>query len=137
LESTLSPIVVFATNRGVCRIRGTSDILAPHGTPVDLLDRMLIVRTMPYSVEEMIQIMSIRANVEDIQVEPAALRTLGEIGSRTSLRYTVQMLTPARIIAETNGRTTIAEQDVREVDHLFFDGKASARFLAASEGYMQ
>lgn len=137
LESTLSPIVVFATNRGVCRIRGTSDILAPHGIPVDLLDRMLIVRTMPYSVEEMIQIMSIRANVEDIQVEPAALRTLGEIGSRTSLRYTVQMLTPARIIAETNGRTTIAEQDVREVDHLFFDGKASARFLAASEGYMQ
>merc|ERR1711968_187078 len=65
LESSLSPIVVFATNRGVCNIRGT-DVLAPHGVPVDLLDRMLIVRTMPYSVEEMVQIMSIRAAVENI-----------------------------------------------------------------------
>ena len=38
-------------NRGVCKIRGTDD-LAPHGVPVDLLDRMLIVRTMPYSGQE-------------------------------------------------------------------------------------
>jgi len=136
LESTLSPIVVFATNRGVCKIRGT-DVLAPHGVPVDLLDRMLIVRTMPYSVEEMIQIVSIRANVEGIEVHTDALRTLGEIGAKTSLRYTVQMLTPSRIIAETDGRTVINEEDVREVDRLFFDGKASARLLATSEGYMQ
>merc|ERR1711906_88524 len=35
LESPLSPIVVVATNRGVCTIRGT-DINAPHGIPVDL-----------------------------------------------------------------------------------------------------
>ena len=136
LESTLSPIVVFATNRGVCTIRGT-DVLAPHGIPVDLLDRMLIVRTMPYSVEEMIQIMSIRANIEGIEIESDALRTLGEIGSRTSLRYTVQMLTPSRIIAETSGRTAINSEDVKEVDRLFFDGKASARLLAKSDGYMQ
>merc|ERR1712127_612217 len=58
LESTLSPIVVFATNRGVCQIRGT-DVLSPHGIPVDLLDRMLIIRTMPYSEEEMTKILSI------------------------------------------------------------------------------
>lgn len=43
LESSLSPIVIFATNRGVCTIRGT-DVLSPHGIPVDLLDRMLIIR---------------------------------------------------------------------------------------------
>ena len=55
LESPLSPIVVFATNRGVCTIRGT-DVLAPHGVPVDLLDRMLIIRTTPYSLEEMMQV---------------------------------------------------------------------------------
>jgi RuvB-like protein 1 len=62
LESSLSPIVIFATNRGVCTIRGT-DVLSPHGVPVDLLDRMLIIRTMPYSLEEMIQIIGIRATV--------------------------------------------------------------------------
>ncbi|CAM9362762.1 unnamed protein product, partial [Discosporangium mesarthrocarpum] len=55
LESSLSPIVIFATNRGVCTIRGT-DIVAPHGVPVDLLDRMLIIRTMPYDLKEMIQV---------------------------------------------------------------------------------
>lgn len=139
LESTLSPIVVFATNRGVCRIRGT-DVLSPHGIPVDLLDRMLIVRTIPYSVEEMIQIMSIRADVEfsnKYEIDPTALRTLGQVGARTSLRYAVQMLTPSRIIAETNGRHVIEAADVQEVDRLFFDGKASAKLLKETEGYMK
>src|SRR6185312_5427503 len=39
LESTLAPVVIFATNRGVCTIRGT-DIQSAHGMPVDLLDRL-------------------------------------------------------------------------------------------------
>lgn len=51
LESPLSPVVVVATNRGVCTIRGT-DVLSSHGVPVDLLDRMLIVRTQQYAKEE-------------------------------------------------------------------------------------
>jgi RuvB-like protein 1 (pontin 52) len=135
LESTLSPIVIFATNRGVCTIRGT-DVLSPHGIPVDLLDRMLIIRTMPYSLEEIVQIISIRAETESIEVNAEALHALGEIGARTSLRYTVQMLTPARIIAETSGRETIQLEDVEEVDELFYDAKSSAKVLAASEGYL-
>jgi RuvB-like protein 1 (pontin 52) len=136
LESTLSPIVVFATNRGVCKIRGT-DVLAPHGIPVDLLDRMLIVRTMPYNKEEMERIISIRAGVENIELDEEALELMGDIGSRTSLRYAVQMLTPARILGETVGRTKVKKEDILEADKLFFDGKASARFLAQSEGYMK
>ena len=136
LESTLSPIVVFSTNRGVCTIRGT-DIMAPHGIPVDLLDRMVIVRTMPYCREEMMKIMSIRAATEGIEVDKSALDMLGDIGTKASLRYSVQMLTPARILAQTCGRTKVTEDDVTEVDKLFFDGKASARFLAKSEGYMK
>jgi len=136
LESTLSPIVVFATNRGVCKIRGT-DVMSPHGIPVDLLDRMLIVRTIPYCRDEMMQIMSIRASTEGIEVDPSALEMLGDIGARTSLRYSVQMLTPARILAETVGRTKIIQTDITEVDKLFFDGKASAKLLAHSEGYMK
>merc|ERR1719409_2370886 len=79
LESTLAPIVVFATNRGVCTVRGT-EILSPHGVPVDLLDRMLIIRTMPYSLEEMVQILSIRSNTEDIKLNEEALTALSEIG---------------------------------------------------------
>lgn len=135
LESTLSPIVVFATNRGVCTIRGT-DVLSPHGIPVDLLDRMLIIRTMPYSLEEMIQIVSIRAEAERLEVDEEALAALGEIGARTSLRYAVQALTPAKIIAQTSGRDLVNALDVEEVDELFSDAKASAKVLARSEGYL-
>ncbi|KAL7520217.1 hypothetical protein ACHAWX_004956 [Stephanocyclus meneghinianus] len=135
LESTLSPIVVFATNRGVCQIRGT-DVLSPHGIPVDLLDRMLIIRTLPYNTDEMVQILSLRATVEGIEVEESALRLLSDIGARTSLRYAVQMLTPARIVAETMGRSAIKDEDVKDVDKLFLDGKASGKMLAKSEGYM-
>lgn len=39
LESPLAPTVVLATNRGNAVIRGTIDIVSPHGIPVDLLDR--------------------------------------------------------------------------------------------------
>merc|ERR1711990_174502 len=53
LESTLSPIVVFATNRGMCTIKGTDDIVSPHGMPLDLLDRIMIIKLMPYNVEDM------------------------------------------------------------------------------------
>jgi len=59
LESNLSPIVVFATNRGKCTIRGT-EMQSPHGIPVDLLDRLLIIKTLPYSVNEIVQILAIR-----------------------------------------------------------------------------
>ena len=38
LESTIAPIVIFATNRGKSEIRGT-DIHSAHGMPLDLLDR--------------------------------------------------------------------------------------------------
>lgn len=36
--------------------RGTEDVVSPHGIPLDLLDRLLIVRTMPYTREEMVQV---------------------------------------------------------------------------------
>jgi len=129
LESTLSPIVIFATNRGVCTIRGT-DIVSPHGIPVDLLDRLVIIRTMPYSVDEIVQITGIRAATEGLVVEEDALVLLGEIGANTSLRYVVQLLTPSAILAKTAGRESIAREDIEEIDSLFFDAKSSAKLLA-------
>jgi RuvB-like protein 1 (pontin 52) len=135
LESPLSPIVVLATNRGVTKIRGT-DLLSPHGIPVDLLDRLLIVPTVPYSVAEMKQILAIRAATEGLDLDETALQLLADIGGRTSLRYANQMLTPAKIMAETMGRTQILSEDVESVDGLFLDGKASAHMLQHSEGFM-
>jgi RuvB-like protein 1 (pontin 52) len=135
LESPLSPIVVLATNRGVTKIRGT-DIQSPHGVPVDLLDRLLIVSTHPYSREEMVEILRIRAKTEGLTVADDALHMLGDIGVRTSLRYAVQMLTPAKILAETVGREEINMDDVHGVDGLFMDCKASAEVLQHAEGFL-
>lgn len=129
LESTLAPIVVFATNRGICTVRGT-EILSPHGVPVDLLDRMLVIRTMPYTVEEMVNILAIRASTESLELEEAALAALGSVGQRTSLRYAVQLLTPSRILAGTLGRDRVELSDVEAIDELFYDAKASALVLA-------
>ena len=39
LESQMAPTVILATNRGMSVVRGTDDIVSPHGIPVDLLDR--------------------------------------------------------------------------------------------------
>ena len=47
LESDLAPVLVVATNRGITRIRGTN-YKSPHGIPIDLLDRLLIISTSPY-----------------------------------------------------------------------------------------
>jgi len=85
LESTLSPILIMATNRGVSTIRGTS-IKSPHGIPIDLLDRTLIIRTLPYNLEEIINIINVRAETEGIKMSEDALTKLGEIGTTTSLR---------------------------------------------------
>lgn len=37
-------------------IRGTEDISSPHGIPADLLDRVMIIRTMLYTPQEMKQV---------------------------------------------------------------------------------
>merc|ERR1712070_840720 len=125
LESTLAPIVVLATNRGMCNIRGT-DVSAPHGIPVDLLDRVMIIRTMPYALEETFQILSIRAKTEGIDVEDEALAYAAQVGQDASLRFAVQLLTPGNVLSKTNGRTNITKSDMEEINRLFLDAKSSA-----------
>ncbi|GFZ20463.1 P-loop containing nucleoside triphosphate hydrolases superfamily protein [Actinidia rufa] len=128
LESSLSPIVIFATNRGICNVRGT-DMTSPHGIPVDLLDRLVIMRTETYGPAEMIQILAIRAQVEELVVDEESLAYLGEIGQQASLRHAVQLLSPASVVAKMNGRDNICKADLEEVGTLYLDAKSSARLL--------
>lgn len=136
LESTISPHVILATNRGLATIRGTEHdsldgegIVSPHGLPIDLLDRCMIVRTIPYTRDEIKTVLALRAKVEGLSVGAEALDHLAEEGSRTSLRFALQLLTPASILSKLQGRTEIALEDVRETDSLFLDARASARQL--------
>mmetsp|Transcript_25642 Transcript_25642/g.22661 ORF Transcript_25642/g.22661 Transcript_25642/m.22661 type:complete len:184 (-) Transcript_25642:137-688(-) len=128
LESTLAPIVILATNRGMCTIRGT-DIISPHGVPVDLLDRLMIIRTTKYTLSEIVQILAIRASTEGINLSEEALAHLANVGTKTSLRYVVQLLSPAFISAQTQGRNEITKEDIEQINELFFDAKASAKIL--------
>ena len=128
LESNLAPIVILATNRGICEIRGT-EMKSAHGIPVDLLDRLLIIRLLPYSLDEMVQILAIRCATESIEIEEEALAHLASIGTRASLRYVVQMLTPASVLAETVGKAKVTKEEVEEIASLFLDAKTSAAIL--------
>lgn len=69
--------------------------------------RLLIIKTMPYGLEDLIKILAIRASTENIRLSTEALSHLGSIGSKTSLRYSVQLLTPSSVLAQTEGRSEI------------------------------
>jgi RuvB-like protein 1 (pontin 52) len=127
LESSISPIVILASNRGHTVIRGTDDISAAHGIPPDLLARLLIVPTQPYAPEEIKAIIRLRAKIEGLTITDPALNKVAEHGSKVSLRYALQLLTPASILARVNGRPAgIEEADVAECEDLFLDAKRSA-----------
>src|SRR5271156_636921 len=137
LESTISPIVIFASNRGMCTIRGTDDIIAPHGIPPDLLDRLLTIRTLPYSVDEIKLIIRLRARTEGLNLSDDALDALAKEGGNTSLRYALQLMTPAGIIAKMQGRDQIEVNDITECGDLFLDAKRSAILLRQTGTFVQ
>lgn len=96
LESDMAPILIMATNRGITRIRGTN-YQSPHGIPIDLLDRLLIISTTPYEESEIRQILKIRCEEEDVEMSDEALTVLTKIGKETSLRYSIQLITTANL----------------------------------------
>ena len=136
LESNIAPVVVLASNRGMTTVRGTEDVVSPHGVPPDLIDRLLIVRTMPYIKEEIRCIVERRAKVENLQVETSALEFLADMGSKTSLRYALQLLSPAGILSQSSGRKEIIISDVEEAKALFLDAKRSTQILETANNYL-
>lgn len=82
-------------------------MISPHGIPSDLLDRILIIITKPYKIEEIMSIVKIRADAESVKLDDDALAHLSNLGVDTSLRYVVQLLTPAKLLAQTNGRDVV------------------------------
>ncbi|MCP4254448.1 MAG: hypothetical protein GY775_13785 [Candidatus Scalindua sp.] len=85
LETDLAPVLIIATNRGIVKIRGTQ-YKSPHGVPIDLLDRLMIVTTTAYSEPEIKKILTIRCEEEDVEMSEDALDLLTRVGMETSLR---------------------------------------------------
>jgi RuvB-like protein 1 (pontin 52) len=134
LESSISPIVILASNRGMCTIRGTEDLVSAHGIPPDLLARLLIIPTNQYEADEIKRIIRIRVTVEGLSITEAALDKISEHGSRISLRYALQLLTPCSILARVSGRNQIDVQDVAECEDLFIDARRSAAIVNGDGG---
>ncbi|GMS88011.1 hypothetical protein PENTCL1PPCAC_10186, partial [Pristionchus entomophagus] len=126
LECSFAPLVIFASNRGLSKIRGTEEVSA-HGIPSDLLDRLIIIPTKKYDREAIHSIVKVRAEAESVKLDEAALSHLADLGAESSLRYVSQLLTPSKLLAQMNGRDTVIKQDVEEASELLIDAKRSAR----------
>jgi len=128
LESEMAPILILATNRGITKIRGTN-YQSPHGIPIDMLDRLLIVHTKPYSESEINTILEVRCEEEDVEMTDDAKALLTKIGMETSLRYAIHMITTAALAATKRKAAEVDVADIRKVYSLFVDVKRSTQFL--------
>ncbi|KAF9341869.1 RuvB-like 2 [Linnemannia elongata] len=118
LEDPLAPVVIMASNRGISKIRGTS-YKSPHGLPVDLLDRLLIISTTAYTEPEMTE------DAKDI---------LTRIGMETSLRYAIHLITASSFVAKKRKATAVDVADIKRVYSLFLDEKRSVQMLKEYQG---
>lgn len=100
----MAPTVILATNRGNSLVRGTTDIVAPHGIPTDLLDRCvstyssptivilivsnscLIVKTDGYTRDQVAKVVQLRANTEGLKLGEGVIDRLAAEGEKSSLR---------------------------------------------------
>jgi len=128
LENDMAPVLVVATNRGITKIRGTN-YKSPHGIPIDLLDRLLIVSTLPYTERELRLILDIRCEEEDVEMAEDAKDLLCKIGHETSLRYSIQLITAAALVAHKRKSSEVEICDISKVYGLFLDVQRSTQFM--------
>jgi len=152
LESPLAPLVILASNRGMTPIHVHSSNNSfpapglqptPHGIPPDMLARLLIIPTHQYNPSEITSIIRTRARTEGVIIADAALNKVADIGAKVSLRYALQLLAPAQVLARVKvgapagtpkGEVSVA--DVEECEGLFLDGARSAQGLTGAAGFL-
>lgn len=128
LEDDFAPIVIMATNRGISRTRGTN-YKSPHGLPMDLLDRSIIIHTSPYNADEIRTILLIRATEEEVELTGDALALLTKIGQETSLRYASNLISVSQQIALKRRSNTVDLPDIKRGYMLFLDADRSVQYL--------
>jgi RuvB-like protein 2 len=128
IESDFAPILIMATNRGITKIRGTN-YESPHGIPIDLLDRLVIISTSPYTEKEITEILKIRCSEEDVDMSEEALSILTKIASNSSLRYAIQLIITSNLVAMKRKSAQVMTEDIKRVYSLFLDEARSEEFL--------
>ena len=151
LENELSPLVIMASNRGMVKVRGTQ-FRSPHGLPPDLLDRVLIVSTKLYEKDEIEQIIQIRyvekpllieafnncvgnsCQEEDVTLDSDALKVLTSMAGQTTLRYSLNLISCAQILANKRRSGKVEKEDLRRAYTYFMDEKRSVLWLKEQQG---
>merc|ERR1712018_682345 len=128
LEDEMAPIVIMATNRGITKIRGTN-YKSPHGIPIDLLDRLIIIHTTEYSEAELKTILKIRCEEEDCEIDENGLTVLTKIAGDASLRYAIQLISIANLICRRRKGNEVAVNDIKRAYTLFHDEARTVQFL--------
>jgi RuvB-like protein 1 (pontin 52) len=151
LEAPLAPLVIVASNRGLTpiHIHNSSGSQAPglqptaHGIPPDLLARLLIIPTHQYTAPEIASIIRTRARTEGVLISESALGKVADIGTKVSLRYALQLLAPAQVLARVKigvpagtPKGEVSVEDVEECVDLFLDGSRSAKGMASAAGFL-
>lgn len=132
LEDEFAPIVIMATNRGISKTRGTN-YKSPHGLPLDLLDRSIIITTKKYDPSEIKTILTIRTTEEEVEITPEALDLLTNIGSETSLRYSSNLISVSYQIAQKRRSNIVDVKDIQRAYLLFLDSSRSVKFVQEFE----
>lgn len=127
IESPVSPIIVMATNRPHGPVKGSPGLEGPFCMPEDLLDRLLLVKTTPYTRDEMSTIIGIRAKTEGIKLSEGALQRLATVGVEHTLRYPLLLLIPTNALAEAYGHAQVEVSDLEEAMELFKDPLAEIK----------
>ncbi|GMR32469.1 hypothetical protein PMAYCL1PPCAC_02664 [Pristionchus mayeri] len=136
LESDLAPILIMATNRPTSAVRGT-ELISPHGIPVDLLDRSLIIRTGKLTPEQIGHVFNLRADEEGVKLDPKALSVLTKIAGETNFRYAMQLIALGNVFRERAKKEVVGAEDIAKAYTMFIDRNRSKAYLQQhNEQYM-
>merc|ERR1711870_157099 len=79
--------------------------------------------------KEIRKIINIRAEEEDVEMTDDAKELLTKIGTESTLRYAIHLITVANLVAMKRKAQEVDVQDIRKVYSLFVDVKRSTQFL--------
>ncbi|OAG31798.1 RuvB-like protein 2 [Nematocida displodere] len=116
-ELRITPLVVLSTSKEHGPIRGTED-RGRYAIPGDFLSRTLVIKTNPYSNQEMEEIVRNRAGEENVAMEEEGLGLLVELAIKYGIRYGFNLLSAADIIAQRTGRP-VRKETIASLAELF------------------
>nr|UXY87468.1 hypothetical protein 1634Bnrm3_p101 [Cryptomonas sp.] len=126
IESVLSPVFILSTNNSTLKINGIG-FSSPHGIPVDVIDRFLVIQTSPHSYCELRKILSSKADDDLLYLDENAKELLTKIGIECGIRYSIYIMSIASLISQ-NKYIPICAKEIKQSFLLFVDSKRFIRY---------